>query len=281
MMWPAAVDRLLQWALEEDVGRGDITSEAVIPPHLRAAAVVRVKEAARVCGLPMAEAVFRMMDREVECQRLVQEGADVDGPSAVMRVEGPARAVLSAERTALNVLARLTGVATLTRRAVAELAGTRARLLDTRKTTPGWRWLEKYAVRVGGGLNHRYGLDHLVLIKDNHIAICGGVAQAVERARAAVGPAYRIELEVETLAQLDEALAAGADMILLDNMSLPAMAAAVERTAGRVPLEASGGVTLERLRAIAETGVDYISMGALTHSAVSVDVGLDVEEVAP
>ncbi|MBX5437446.1 MAG: carboxylating nicotinate-nucleotide diphosphorylase [Alicyclobacillaceae bacterium] len=271
------VHQLIQLALDEDVGRGDCTTAAVIPAGTQARAVVRLKQPGRVAGLPVVEAVFHTLDPTVTFHPLVPEGADVDEPAAVATVEGPAASILASERTALNFLARLSGIATFTRRAVQELAGTRARLLDTRKTTPGWRFLEKYAVRVGGGMNHRFGLDDMVLIKDNHVALAGGVAQAVARARAAVGLSQKIEVEVETLEQLEAALTAGPDLILLDNMDTETMREAVARTARRVPLEASGNMSLGRLREVALTGVDYISMGALTHTAVSLDVSLDVD----
>ncbi|GGJ11940.1 nicotinate-nucleotide diphosphorylase (carboxylating) [Alicyclobacillus cellulosilyticus] len=280
-MLPQSVQALIQLALAEDIGRGDATSAAVLPPGTAARAVVLVKEDARVAGLPVVAAVFHAVDPGVVVTPLVAEGADVAAGTAVCRVEGDAIAILGAERTALNFLARLTGIATLTRSAVAQLAGTKAKLLDTRKTTPGWRYLEKYAVRVGGGMNHRFGLDDMILIKDNHIALAGGVRAAVARARAHAGLAQKIEVEVETIDQLREALASGADLILLDNMDLATMRQAVAEAAGRVPLEASGNMTLDRLAAVAATGVDYISMGALTHSATSIDVSLDVELAAP
>nr|WP_245632709.1 carboxylating nicotinate-nucleotide diphosphorylase [Alicyclobacillus kakegawensis] len=273
----AAVQSLIQLALAEDAGRGDLTSEVIVPADLSAVATIRVQGPARVAGLPVMEAVFAAFDPNVTVTRLVEDGTDVEGTTQVCRVEGLARSILTAERTALNFLARLSGVATLTRTAVEQLAGTRTKLLDTRKTTPGWRALEKYAVAVGGGVNHRHGLDDMVLIKDNHVALAGGVAAAVALARQRIGLAPKIEVEVDTLEQLCEALSAGADIILLDNMDNDTLAQAVAITAGKVPLEASGNVTLERLPAIGRTGVDYVSMGALTHQAVSVDVGLDVE----
>ncbi|WP_051663071.1 carboxylating nicotinate-nucleotide diphosphorylase [Alicyclobacillus macrosporangiidus] len=280
-MLPRSVLTLIDLALDEDVGRGDVTSAAVLPPALSATAQVFIKQPARVAGLPVLAAVFQRLDPQVTVTPLVEDGADIAGPAPVCLVRGPAASILSAERTALNFLARLSGIATLTREATARLAGTRARLLDTRKTTPGWRYLEKYAVRMGGGTNHRFGLDDMVLIKDNHVALAGGVAEAVARARKYVGLSTKVEVEVDTLDQLDEALAAGADLILLDNMDLATLREAVVRTAGRVPLEASGNMTLDRLADVARTGVDFISMGALTHSATSVDVGLDVDLAAP
>ncbi|GMA62278.1 carboxylating nicotinate-nucleotide diphosphorylase [Alicyclobacillus fastidiosus] len=267
---------LVRLALNEDIGRGDCTTEAVIQPDLQATATVYVKQPAKLAGVPLINAVFAELDAGVCVTPLMEDGQDIDGRSAVCSLKGPARSILIGERTALNFLGRLTGIATLTSVAVRELAGTQAKLLDTRKTTPGWRLLEKYAVRTGGGHNHRFGLDDMVLIKDNHIALCGGVAEAVALARANVGLSQKIEVEVDTLAQLKEALETSADMILLDNMNLDEMCQAVKMANGRVPLEASGNVTIRTLAQVAQTGVDYISMGALTHSATSVDVGLDI-----
>ncbi|MCL6637439.1 MAG: carboxylating nicotinate-nucleotide diphosphorylase [Alicyclobacillus sp.] len=270
-------DDLIRMALLEDIGRGDLTSEAVIPAGARAQARFLAKSEMRVAGIPVVARVLAQVDTALHCTWEVQDGEDVARGTVLGTVTGPARSLLMAERTALNFFTRLSGVASGTRRAVAELAGTRCRLLDTRKTTPGWRLLEKYAVRLGGALNHRFGLDDMVLIKDNHIAVAGSITAAVERVRSCLSPAHKIEVEVESLAQLEEALAAGADWILLDNMDLAGIRAAVELTAGRVPLEASGNMTLERLRPVAETGIDYVSMGALTHSVRSADISLDVE----
>lgn len=268
---------LIRLALSEDIGRGDCTTEALIGADLEATAIVYVKQPALVAGLRVIEAVFTELGGEVQVIPLVDDGVAVmDGRNAVCRLVGPARQILTGERTALNFLGRLTGVATLTQQAVNELAGTSTKLLDTRKTTPGWRLLEKYAVKMGGGYNHRFGLDDMVLIKDNHIALCGGVVAAVQKARAGVGLATKIEVEVDTLEQLKEALTTDADMILLDNMDLATLRDAVRLANNKVPLEASGNMTINRLAAVAATGVDYISMGALTHSATSVDVGLDV-----
>ncbi|MCL6592802.1 MAG: carboxylating nicotinate-nucleotide diphosphorylase [Alicyclobacillus sp.] len=269
-------DDLIRMALFEDIGRGDLTSEAVIPLDARAQARFLAKSDTRVAGIPVVTRVLAQVDPGLRCTWEVQDGEDVAPGTVLGTVTGPARSLLMAERTALNFFARLSGIANGTKRAAAELAGTRCRLLDTRKTTPGWRLLEKYAVRLGGALNHRFGLDDMVLIKDNHIAVAGSITAAVERVRAVLSPAHKVEVEVETLAQLEEALTAGADWILLDNMDLAEMQSAVEMTAGRVPLEASGNMTLQRLRAVAETGVDYISMGALTHSARAADISLDV-----
>jgi nicotinate-nucleotide pyrophosphorylase (carboxylating) len=227
-----------------------------------------------VCGLGVAEAVFRALDPDLRFEPLVDEGTSVPGGTAVARVTGPERAILTGERTALNFLARLSGIATLTRRYVDAVAGTRAAILDTRKTTPGLRALEKHAVVTGGGRNHRFGLDDGVLVKDNHLRAAGSVATAVERLRSATP--LPVEVECDTLEQVSDALTAQADAILLDNMSLDELRAAVELARGRARLEASGGVTLDNVRAIAETGVDEISVGALTHSARSLDVSLEL-----
>lgn len=272
-----SVKSLIQLALAEDIGRGDCTTEAIIDPKLKSIATVYVKQPSRIAGLPMIDAVFSELGNEVNVIHLVEDGQDVTGhQNAVCRLVGPARAILMAERTALNFLGRLTGIATLTRQAVGELTGTSTKLLDTRKTTPGWRVLEKYAVKIGGGVNHRFGLDDMVLIKDNHITLCGGVVAAVQRARERVGLSVKIEVEVDTIAQLQEALLAGVDLILLDNMDTPTLYQAVQITNNRVILEASGNMSIHRLAEVANTGVNYISMGALTHSATSVDVGLDI-----
>ena len=269
------LERVAFAALAEDVGEGDVTTEATVDAHATGTADLVVKTPGVVCGLRVAEAVFRALDPELRLEPLVDEGASVTGVTAVARVSGPARSILTGERTALNFLARLSGIATLTRRYVDAVEGTDVAILDTRKTTPGLRALEKHAVSCGGGLNHRFGLDDGVLVKDNHLRVAGSVATAVERLRAASPLA--IEVECDTLEQVSEALAARADAILLDNMSLDELRAAVELVAGRARLEASGGVTLENVRAVAETGVDEISVGALTHSARSLDVSLELK----
>ena len=267
---------LIRYALAEDIGRGDITTNLVIDKDLTARAVVWVKESCCIAGLDVVEEVFREVNPSLTVRHWVQDGQDVIGPKAVCEIFGPARSILSAERTALNFLARMTGIATKTREARLLLEGAGAKLLDTRKTTPGWRALEKRAVRMGGGMNHRFGLDDMVLIKDNHIALAGGVGLAIERVRQGCGIAPKIEVEVDNLDQLRIAVNHQVDMILLDNMDLDTMRRAVEIVNRRIPLEASGNMTMERLVDVARTGVDYISMGALTHSATSIDVGLDV-----
>jgi nicotinate-nucleotide pyrophosphorylase (carboxylating) len=269
-----AIEAVVAAALAEDVGAGDLTTEAVVPPDTRTRAELFVEEPGVVCGVGAAALVFKTLDPEVEVVALVEDGARVDGPSAVARIEGPARAILTGERTALNLLGRLCGVATLTARYVDAVAGTGATILDTRKTTPGLRALEKYAVRCGGGTNHRSGLYDAILLKENHLRIAGGISTAV----GALGDRdVPVEVEAETLEEVSEAAAAGVDRILLDNMSPAEVARAVEVVAGRVPLEASGRVTLATVTAYAEAGVDFISVGALTHSARSLAVSLEVE----
>ena len=271
-----AVDtlRVVYAALAEDVGAGDVTTEATVDPDASGEAELLLKERGVVSGLEAAEAVFRALDEDIRFEALVDEGAVVEGPTVVARVAGLQRAILTAERTALNFLGRLSGIATLTRRYVEAVEGTGAAILDTRKTTPGLRVLEKHAVECGGGRNHRLALDDGVLVKDNHLRAAGSIHAAVERLRD-VTP-LPIEVECDTLDQVSEALDAGADGLLLDNMSLDDLRAAVALTRGRARLEASGGITLENVRAVAETGVDEISIGALTHSARSLDVSLEL-----
>jgi len=269
-----ALEALVAAALAEDVGAGDLTTEAVVPADTRCRAQLLVEEPGVVCGVEAAALVFRTLDPDVEVEQLAEDGARLDGPAAVARIAGPARAILTGERTALNLLGRLCGVATLTARYVDLVAGTGATILDTRKTTPGLRALERYAVRCGGGTNHRSGLYDAILLKENHLRIAGGIAAAVD----AVGePDVMVEVEAETLEEVAEAAAAGVDRVLLDNMSPAEVARAVEVVGGRVRLEASGGVTLATVRAYAEAGVDFISVGALTHSARSLAVSLEVE----
>ncbi len=275
---PTLLDELVARALAEDLGDGDATADATVPADAQALARIRQKSPGVVYGIDLAERAFRALDPLTDVERLVEEGVwREDGP--VLEVRGSARVLLGAERTALNFLGRLSGVATLTARCVREVEGAGARILDTRKTTPGLRMVEKAAVYVGGGTNHRIGLFDELLIKENHAAAAGGVGEAVRRARAA-RPDLPLEAEVRTLAELDEALAAGAPRIMLDNMDLATMRAAVRRAAGRASLEASGGVTLERLREIAQTGIDFISIGALTHSAPALDLSLILEPLS-
>jgi nicotinate-nucleotide pyrophosphorylase (carboxylating) len=257
--------------LAEDVGDGDVTTEAVVPADARLEASLLLKEEGVVCGLEVAEAVFRELDPELEFEALPRDGETTQGE--VARLAGNARALLTGERTALNVLGRLSGIATLTRRYADAVAGTGAQILDTRKTTPGLRTLEKLAVRTGGGTNHRFGLFDAVLIKDNHVRLAGGVGEAVRRA---LGNGLPVQVECETLADVRDALDAGADSILLDNMTPTQLREAVGLVSGRATTEASGGVTLETVREIAATGVDFVSVGALTHSARSLDVSMEV-----
>jgi nicotinate-nucleotide pyrophosphorylase (carboxylating) len=269
-----ALDRVVRTALAEDVGSGDRTTDGVVPATARCRAVLLLEEPGVACGIDAARAVFAALDAGVRFEPLLEDSARVTGPPASLAtIEGPARAILTGERTALNLLGRLSGIATLTSRYVAAVDGTGATILDTRKTTPGLRALEKYAVRCGGGANHRVGLDDAILVKENHLRIAGGITPAV----AALRNGLPIEVEAESLADVAEALAAGADRILLDNMTPAEVVDAVELVAGRVPLEASGGITLANVRGYAEAGVDFISIGALTHSARSLHVSLEVE----
>ena len=268
--------QLVLRALAEDVGERDVTSEATVPAGTRAVATITQKGAGVVFGLAAAEAAFRVLDAEVQLERLGPEGAWREPPAAVLRATGDARALLAAERTALNFLQRLSGVATLTARCVRAVDGTGATILDTRKTTPGLRALEKAAVLAGGGANHRAGLYDMVLIKENHIALAGGVRAAIGAARAAFAD-LPLEVECATQAQVDEALAAGATRIMLDNMGPEQLRAVVAHVAGRAQLEASGAIVYETLRAHAQTGVDFISIGALTHSAPALDLSLLLE----
>ncbi|MBL8378085.1 MAG: carboxylating nicotinate-nucleotide diphosphorylase [Burkholderiales bacterium] len=269
------VQAFVEMALAEDIGFCDLTSELVIPAHATAEFAINARHAMTIAGLPVAEAVFRRYVPEAKFEARVEDGAKAGKGDVLARVTGPARGMLSAERTALNILQHLSGIATLTAQYVERIAGTRAVLLDTRKTTPGLRMLEKHAAAVGGAKNHRLGLADGVLIKDNHIAVCGSIAAAVAQAKKRIPVLTKIEVEADRLDQVAEALAAGADMILLDNMSLDQLREAVRMTAGRIPLEASGGVNLDTIGAIAQTGVDYISVGRITQSAPAVDIGLD------
>jgi len=276
---PLAIDDVVNRALDEDLGRaGDVTSIATIAEDARAHAVLVARRAGRIAGLPLAVATFRKLAPEIQIEVDIRDGAAVSAGAQILRIKAPARAVLAGERTALNFVGRLSGVATLTADYVRHTAGTKARICCTRKTTPGLRALEKYAVRCGGGFNHRFGLDDAILIKDNHIAVAGGIRAVLARARANVGHLVKIEIEVDTLDQLRDVLGTGlADAVLLDNMDIPTLSEAVRLARGRVMLEASGGVTLNSIAEIAATGVDYISSGALTHSAPNFDVALDID----
>jgi nicotinate-nucleotide pyrophosphorylase (carboxylating) len=275
---PIVLDRLIAIAIEEDLGSGDVTTESCVDADAHAVAHAVARSPLVVCGGPIFSRVFSRVDPSLAVEAHVGEGARVGAGARLWTVRGRARPILTAERVALNLVQRTCGVASFTRAFVdAVPAGTKARICDTRKTTPGLRAIERYAVRVGGGHNHRDNLGSAVLIKDNHIAACGSVRHAVHRARAHAPHTSRIECEVDSLEQLDEALAAGADVVLLDNMPPPMAAQAVERARGRALLEASGGITLEKVAAFARAGVDVISVGALTHSVPAADVGLDFE----
>jgi nicotinate-nucleotide pyrophosphorylase (carboxylating) len=275
------VRALVRAALAEDVGSGDVTTLATVPVNTPCVALMRAREPLVVAGLALAEAAFRLCAPKLKVQMLARDGSRIRRGGVLMRISGPARALLTAERVALNFVQRLSGVATLTSQFVQAVEGTRAKILDTRKTTPGWRRLEKYAVACGGGRNHRFGLHDMVLIKDNHLfavraAKPNAIAAAVQRARSRY-PKLKVEVEADTLEQVEQAVQAKADFVLLDNMTNAQLRKAVTLSGGRVLTEASGGVNLKTVRAIAETGVDFISVGALTHSARAVDIGLDFE----
>ncbi|MEA2499875.1 MAG: hypothetical protein QOH26_2280 [Actinomycetota bacterium] len=262
--------------LAEDIGRGDHTTSSVVPGSAHGKARIETREGAVIAGLDVARACFEELG-QIEWEPLVGDGDRVEAGEVLVRIEGPLSVILTAERTALNLLQRLSAVATVSARFVDAIAGTSARIVDTRKTTPGLRLFEKYAVRCGGAANHRFGLDDGILIKDNHITAAGGVTEAVERARRGVPHGLKVEVEVTDLHELDEALAAGADAVLLDNMTPEMVRDAVKRAGGKVLLEASGGMSLATVRSYAEAGVDLISVGALTHSAPSIDLSLEVE----
>lgn len=271
------VDPLLREALAEDLGRaGDLTSAAVVPADAQALGRIVARRAGRLAGVEIALRTFWLLDPDVRCTERVTDGSDIAAGEIIAEIEGRTRTLLGAERVALNLLGRLSGVATATATMVAAVAGTGARIADTRKTTPLLRALDKYAVRCGGGVNHRFGLDDAILIKDNHVAAAGSVREALRRARAAVGHMVKVEIEVDSLAQLDEAVAHGADIVLLDNFPPEHLRAAVERVAGNAILEASGGITPGNVREFAATGVDVISAGWLTHSAPALDVSLEL-----
>jgi nicotinate-nucleotide pyrophosphorylase (carboxylating) len=272
------LDRLIELALDEDIGGGDVTTQALIPPDLMGEAHIRAKQDLVMAGLPAAGRVFQKVDASLIFEPQGEEGAEATPGTVLARLRGPVPAILTGERLALNFLQRLCGIATFTRQMVRLIAGSQAVLVDTRKTTPGWRALEKYAVRLGGARNHRAGLFDGVLIKNNHIAAAGSITQAVNAARAQAHQLLKIEVEVPDLAGLEEALAAGADVIMLDNMDEAALAEAVKITAGRAWLEASGSMRAERLAKVAATGVNFISMGALTHSAPAADIHLRLIE---
>lgn len=279
MIEASRFDGLILAALDEDLGEaGDLTSESVIPADATSHAVIVARSSGVIAGLPVVGRVFEIIDPDVDCVFEVDDGASVSAGTALGHIEGRARSILVGERTALNILGRGSGVATATHELVVAVERTQARIVDTRKTTPGLRSLEKYAVRMGGGWNHRFGLHDAVMIKDNHIVAAGGITVAVEAARARVGHTVKIEVEVTSLDELDELLEVGADIVLLDNMTTEQMAEAVRRVDGRMITEASGGVTLETVSGIAGTGVDVISVGWITHSSPNLDVALDFLE---
>ncbi len=275
------IDHLIDLALEEDLPAGDITTEAIVPDDLPGRAVFLAKQEGVLAGIDLAARVFYRLDEKTEFIKNLEDGQEFSSGQILAEVRGKASVLLKAERIALNFLQRLTGIATTTRAYVRAVAGTKATILDTRKTTPGWRYLEKYAVRIGGGQNHRMNLSEMMLIKDNHIRIAGGIVPALRSAREFLRsrqlPGIKVEVEATNLEEVREALENGADWIMLDNMSLEEMRAAVEMVAGRVPLEASGKMDLQRVREVALTGVDYISVGALTHSFKSADISLEFE----
>lgn len=272
-----SIDPLIELAFEEDIGIGDITTESTVSPLQRGLGTIITETEGVIAGLPIAQRVFEKLDPDLDFQMLVADGDRVGGMTPIATVEGSAKSILTGERIALNFLQRLSGTATLTAQFVAATAQYDVKIIDTRKTTAGWRTLQKYAVRLGGGYNHRFGLYDGVLIKDNHIVAAGGVAKAIEQARSVVPHTMKIEVEVETLDQVEEAQGAGADIILLDNMPVNFMKAAVREIGEEILTEASGGITLDQVEAVAATGVNLISVGALTHSAMPLNIRLDLE----
>ncbi|MBG9787284.1 carboxylating nicotinate-nucleotide diphosphorylase [Brevibacillus laterosporus] len=279
MLWNKRdLQRKIEEWLFEDVCHGDITTMTTIPADEKGTGILYAKEPGMIAGLDIAEQVFHTVDHELDFQRLVPEGSQVQKGDVIAEVTGSVQAILTGERLALNLLQRLSGIATRTQLFVREISHTQARVVDTRKTTPGLRLLEKYAVRVGGGHNHRFALYDAVMIKDNHSKGAGGIKEAVRKAREAIPHTMKIEVEAESLKQVHEALEAGADIIMLDNMSCDMMREAVQIIQGKAIIEASGGVTLETVRAIAETGVDVISVGGLTHSVTALDISLDLNQ---
>lgn len=277
-MNPIQLRNLVREALNEDIGFGDLTTETLVPEGHQSSAVFLAKQTGVIAGLPVVEAVFQELDPAVKVERLVEEGAEVEKGTKIARLIGPTRSIFTGERVALNYIQRLSGIATLTRQLVKQLEGLDCRVLDTRKTTPGLRMLEKYAVRIGGGTNHRFGLSHGVMIKDNHIAFVGSIKKAVEMVRKRVGHMVQIEVEVDNLEQLAEVLQLDVDAILLDNMDPATLKEAVKMINGKVWVEASGGITPETIRDVAESGVDAVSLGWITHSAKALDISLEFEE---
>ncbi|MDH7513163.1 MAG: carboxylating nicotinate-nucleotide diphosphorylase [Clostridiales bacterium] len=272
------IDPLIESALREDMPEGDITSESVVPPDSVSRAVIVAKEAGVLAGVDVAGRVFEKIDQTIKFQKVFEDGQDFQPGDILARLEGNSISLLKGERTALNFLQRLSGIATKTRHYVDAVAGTRTKILDTRKTTPTLRLLEKYAVRMGGGVNHRFSLSDMVLIKDNHLRLAGSITQAVRRAKEKAKPGVKIEVEVTNFAEAKEAVEAGASMIMLDNMSMSGMKQVLDWVKGRVPVEVSGKVSLRKARGIAGLGVDYISVGGLTHSFSSVDISMEFED---
>ena len=272
------IERIVRMALEEDLGHGhDITSETLIPVSEQATATLRARQSGVLAGIMLALSAFSLTDIDFDMTVHKQDGEWLEEGDVIAEITGPARALLTAERVALNFLTHLSGIATLTHQYVEEIKGTGAEICDTRKTIPGIRMFQKYAVSIGGGSNHRFGLDDAILIKDNHIAIAGGIDQALNQAKMLAGHMVKIEIEVDTLEQLQEVIDNGnADIVMLDNMDTQTITQAVEMAGGRIAIEASGGITLETVRSIAECGVHYISVGALTHSAPALDIALDI-----
>jgi nicotinate-nucleotide pyrophosphorylase (carboxylating) len=271
------LNQFIEAALAEDIRSGDITTNALIPANAQAVALMRFRESGVVCGIDAAKSTFQSLDPQIDLKVLLHDGTAVKADEVALEIRGNARAILTGERVSLNIVQHLSGIASATAQYVKGTEGTKARIVDTRKTTPGLRLLEKYAVRCGGGYNHRYALDDMILIKDNHIALCGGIKNAVAKARENVGHSVKIEVECDTLDQVREALRAGAELILLDNMPPATLREAMDIVNGKAFCEASGGINVETVRGVAQSGVDIISVGALTHSVRALDVGLDVE----
>jgi len=270
------IDKIIEQALLEDIGTGDITTESIIPYDLKTKGIIKTKEEGVITGLKIANLVFKKLDSEIIFEKKIKDGAKVARDKVLAEISGPARTILKGERVALNFLQRMSGIATITSKFCQQVKDLPVRIVDTRKTTPGLRILEKYAVRIGGGYNHRFGLYDAVLIKDNHIVIAGGIKSAVNSIRKQISHMVKIEVEVENLSQLQEALEMKVDIIMLDNMDLNTMKRAVKTVKGKALIEASGGVTLEKVRKIAQTGVDLISIGTLTHSVKSLDIGMEI-----
>lgn len=271
------IEEALRRFLSEDIGTGDVTSEAIFPPGKKVSGTFLVKGEGRLAGLEVVRDLFRLLDPDVSLHFLREEGEDLKPGEVFARIEGEARAIFAGERVALNLMQRMSGIATETRNVVRRVADLPVTIVDTRKTVPGLRWFDKYAVRIGGGRNHRFGLYDAVMIKDNHIAAAGSLTEAVYRVRRSIGHMVKVEVEAESLAQVEEAIRLPVDLILLDNMNPDQLREAVSLVEGRIPTEASGGITPENVRAIAETGVDYISLGWLTHSVKSLDISLEIE----